>query len=470
MSAEPSAGVIKLIEDHRVQHLFLLLGLNPLPNYVAARLLLKPGGKFYLFHSQPKAATPRGPHAADAEPDRMAEARDTLIDRLADLGIKVADRISVSEADRDDIFKTVRDRAMALPRADSIGLHYTGGTKAMATHAYRALESVATEQNRTVVFSYLDARTLSLRIEKLDGKPAQAIPLFPWPAKAAIGNDGAPPTLEQLAALHGETLLPDKDPPDLLEAALELAQLCTNDQVAFALRTWLTKVVQPLQSSSWKHNNDGWLRETELEKKTLAWTFEPEGERGRLYRLMGAPRILLQRVFGQSDKTSFSLAQARDHLAKTHGRTILCSQICAWLDGVWLEQAVLDAVRQVADAAGIQEYRRGIETKPDPAVSHFPTKFEFDVAALRGYQLFGISCTTSIDRRTSRIKLLEAAMRTQQLGGEEARIGLVTFYAKPGDLRDELSQMFQRGTQIHIFGPRDLTRLPAALQEWFTAG
>ncbi|MCC6167158.1 MAG: hypothetical protein IT329_08035 [Caldilineaceae bacterium] len=61
-------------------------------------------------------------------------------------------------------------------------------------------------------------------------------------------------------------------------------------------------------------------------------------------------------------------------------------------------------------------------------------------------------------------------MRTQQLGGEEARIGLVTFYAKPGDLRDELSQMFQRGTQIHIFGPRDLTRLPAALQEWFTAG
>lgn len=46
------------LEAYTVNHLFLLMGENPLPNAVTARALLKPGGVPYLVcttHSQPQA-------------------------------------------------------------------------------------------------------------------------------------------------------------------------------------------------------------------------------------------------------------------------------------------------------------------------------------------------------------------------------------------------------------------------------
>lgn len=38
-------------DKYKVDHLFLLIGENPLPNYVAARLLLNPGGTPYLVYT-----------------------------------------------------------------------------------------------------------------------------------------------------------------------------------------------------------------------------------------------------------------------------------------------------------------------------------------------------------------------------------------------------------------------------------
>ena len=45
--------------------------------------------------------------------------------------------------------------------SESVGLHYTGGTKLMAAHAHRA----ASDSKRKVQCSYLDAQTLSLIID-----------------------------------------------------------------------------------------------------------------------------------------------------------------------------------------------------------------------------------------------------------------------------------------------------------------
>jgi len=51
-------------EYHQVDRLFLLIGENPLPNYVAARTLLKDGGKAYLVDTtgtNPTAPGKEGP-------------------------------------------------------------------------------------------------------------------------------------------------------------------------------------------------------------------------------------------------------------------------------------------------------------------------------------------------------------------------------------------------------------------------
>ncbi len=39
------------LDDWRTQHLFLLIGGNPLPNYVAGSLLLSTEGTLHLVHS-----------------------------------------------------------------------------------------------------------------------------------------------------------------------------------------------------------------------------------------------------------------------------------------------------------------------------------------------------------------------------------------------------------------------------------
>ncbi|MFN5863521.1 MAG: hypothetical protein ACK451_16365, partial [Pseudanabaena sp.] len=38
-------------DKYKVQHLFLLIGTNPLPNYIAARQLLTDGGTAYLVYT-----------------------------------------------------------------------------------------------------------------------------------------------------------------------------------------------------------------------------------------------------------------------------------------------------------------------------------------------------------------------------------------------------------------------------------
>ena len=47
------AGTMELARygPYQCDHLFLLIGANPLPNYVAARLLTRPGGQLHLLAS-----------------------------------------------------------------------------------------------------------------------------------------------------------------------------------------------------------------------------------------------------------------------------------------------------------------------------------------------------------------------------------------------------------------------------------
>lgn len=40
------------LDNFKVDHLFLLIGENPLPNYVAAKTLLKEAGKAYLVFTE----------------------------------------------------------------------------------------------------------------------------------------------------------------------------------------------------------------------------------------------------------------------------------------------------------------------------------------------------------------------------------------------------------------------------------
>ena len=113
------------ISNYQVDHLFLLIGTNPLPNYVSARLLAR----------DPQRTTIWFVHSKDT-----AKEHDTLQKSLQTEGFQSFQSIEVDEASSIDIYNQIQQRARSLHGV--IGLNYTGGTKAMAVHAYRACQNL----------------------------------------------------------------------------------------------------------------------------------------------------------------------------------------------------------------------------------------------------------------------------------------------------------------------------------------
>ena len=134
--------VEKIPESKIVDHLILLVGGNPLPNAVAGKLLVKDGGRITLLHSKGESGT--------------GQIAGQLADWLYGQGIHNLALDEMDEVDRHDIYKVVK-RTVG-DSSESVGLHYTGGTKAMAVHAHAAVLA----KRPDVVFSYLNARTLCL--------------------------------------------------------------------------------------------------------------------------------------------------------------------------------------------------------------------------------------------------------------------------------------------------------------------
>ncbi|KYC35608.1 hypothetical protein WA1_07240 [Scytonema hofmannii PCC 7110] len=132
-------------DKYKVDHLFLLIGENPLPNYVAAKMLLNEGGTVYLVHSTDTASK-----------------ADCLSRSLKHLNIQFIS-LAKKEADSYFIWNKIKNKVEEIVKTNPIhtfGLNYTGGTKAMSVHAYRGLLDAVGIHNPQ--FSYLDARSLHM--------------------------------------------------------------------------------------------------------------------------------------------------------------------------------------------------------------------------------------------------------------------------------------------------------------------
>ncbi|MBW4505458.1 MAG: hypothetical protein KME64_02945 [Scytonematopsis contorta HA4267-MV1] len=145
-------------EKYTVDHLFLLVGENPLPNYVAAKTLLAEGGKPYLVYSE---------HTQKP----MERLKDIL--ELSDNELVPLDN---NQSNAYEIKKRIREQIKIIqksyPDKKQFGLNYTGGTKAMATHAYQALlfpddVDLNTKLNPAPIFSYLDSSSLKMLMTNL---------------------------------------------------------------------------------------------------------------------------------------------------------------------------------------------------------------------------------------------------------------------------------------------------------------
>ena len=387
--------------DFQSQHLFLLVGTNPLPNVVAAKLLRKPEGQVYFIHTD-----------------------DTLkiAQRLSDsLGLNETTRkfIQVEESNITDISNKITDICKNLSDKE-VGLNYTGGTKTMVVHSYRAIEKTCCES----VFSYLDARSMKMVVERrgqlcLDSSVSLSIK----------------PKIQDLLALHGYIL--DEDPiwePFQSEVCRELARIPCNE-----LRAWC--------DNNLRQERDG-KKKNATQLKSVPLPVDPPFDKVA-YHWQGC------KLFGD--------------LAKYWN--IMVDKLADWMDGIWLEHYTLWALKQIASDCEI--HQSGLNIKP--IEGEMRRGFEFDVAAMRGYQLFALSCTTDLQKPRQKSKLFEAYIRARQMGGDEARVALVCCAPKdkdegsPAVIQNEIEETWDAKGKVHVFGAEHLQNLSEYLKDWINS-
>lgn len=389
------------LERFRTKHLFLLIGTNPLPNYVAAKLLATPEGHIYFVYTN--------------ETNKIA---DKLIEVLKLKIGENCEKIPTEDADASTVFSQLSHYSEGKK---NVGLNYTGGTKIMSVHAYRAIEKNCPD----AVFSYLDARELSMRISTLN-EPL----LHPYPVNLLETL-----SISDLLRMHGYTLdknkLPIKDPIHS-EVARDLAEVPIEN-----LRCWCNYNLRSGPGTP--------IKKKKSQRKELLGVNLPNDP---CLAVISSARLGCNTLGELSEKWKMDVVE-----------------LAGWLDGKWLEHYTLWVVKTVASSCDINDWGLNIEPKEKD--------FEFDVAAMLGYQLFAISCTTDKNKGLLKQKLFEAYIRARQMGGEEARVGLVCCASpedpnsNPKKIEREIQEEWDAKYKIRVFGAEDLPKLPEIFENWF---
>lgn len=402
------------LDKHKADHLFLLIGENPLPNYVAAHLLLNKGGTLYLVHTTGKSGTFEQAKQLAAE----------IIKSGKSLGFNPPELVTLDNYESDGCQIQERIKNKAQPLKGRLGLNYTGGTKAMAVHAYQAILGL----NRgDTVFSYLDSRKLEMCIDRSDGDRVHV----------PINADNLKVSLNTLFQIHRlELKRPHKSTvifPDLVQTISR-----NYDEWSDWIHKNLSRQVRKENSSKWKSKTD--LQRVRLDLKELP--IEVKNIFCKLKLIDSENCLLLQELKKQGGFPDFI-------------------DTFKWLEGIWLEYHVLQAVSDAAQANSICDY--GLDF--DIPLSGTKEGFQFDVAFMRGYQLFAVSCTTDNNRALCKSKLFEASIRAQQMGGSEARVALMCCFDDPDSLKSELASLLGEN-QVTVFGREHLDDLPRAISQW----
>lgn len=422
------------VERHQVAHLYVLIGENPLPAFVAARTLLKPNGTLHpVYTSRTAAVLDRLRECVTNNPNnKWSDERKERCWKPVALNDYETDAYHITEAIKASVTHLLDIEHVAT---SDIGLNYTGGTAPMGVHSYNTLRSLCPN----AVFSYLDPRRLEMCIDRTTG------------GRVRCKVDHVLVKFDDILALHGlrRVLGSGVEHTVLVTAACELAALQGDDQCgATQYDNWITWKKAELyeRGKRGRGPNAHWKTEAELRNIVL-----------NLALLSEEHQHILRTHFGAS-ATTLSL---RDLVAHggfgDHGYEASCK----WLDGVWLETYVFAQVRHLAGPIGRSAQSVHI---PHPTITR-DELFEFDVAFVRGYQLYGLSCTTSSEKKLCKTKLLEAYVRVRQLGGDEARMALVCMSNDVGRLKTELTPALSN-SKIEVFGRTNLPALKDEIQRW----
>ncbi len=373
--------------------LVLLVGTNPLPNYVVARYLLMNSDapdSILLVHT--------------GETSVVATRIEDAINTIARGQAPPITRLPLSSnaaLDGDQLYHEVLAHMETV--SGDMHLNYTGGRKPMAVHAYRAAENL---DSGVPLFSYLNPQSFQLRYDGGNFAPR-------------TGDMRHEVTLDlvTLLKLHGCTFVSEEQREYHRTADWLLTLACKKPKRKEGaapphfedFRTWKTRL---------RPERGKWAGVT---INTPPW---PTTENGAGFEPLASA---IQQDFNLPSSCTWNSLD--DDQRTTIGE---------FLDGKWLEQVVAKKLSQYVNDASylsppITSCHRNVKAMREPrderASRYAP---ELDVVVMRGYELVLLSCTTAgygqweYNRDIIKSKAFEALHRATQFGGEEAQAVLVT--------------------------------------------
>ncbi len=375
--------------------LILLVGSNPLPNYLSA-CAMRPA-KIALVYTK---------ETTEAKNSLKKVLRRILGDAVDFVNPDpfVQDAASAMEVQR-----ALVDLLSSRGDAQEIWLNYTGGTKVMATHARMAFRE---KGGRPEHASYLDdggpGQQPRLRFDNGTSKPLAEYPNVPL-------------SLEMILELHGvrvQTPVPISPAPTIDDARAILCKVLVDVNLA--------KVLYCERKRLEEHDNPS---------QFLSQPFRADR--------FGLMLCLLQ----------FPTEEQLDALRNRDERKSWFKQWYKFIGGEWLEMWVADQIRKTGlnptpeIAVGFDAFRGTQEAQ-----------LEVDIAIIRGHRSYFVSCTTDTTKAICKSKLFEIAVRARQLGGDLARPALVCLADDKvvNQLRREVDDRSNPDSNIRIPGVADV--------------
>ena len=404
------------MKNKQFNHLVLLIGTNPLPNFVVADYFLKKNSnlqKIWLIHSEENNRQ-AGTNEQANNLEKILKARWSDHKTLE----FPFERIALSDVSSSRSINNDIDRKKMLHKFSESGsfhFNYTGGTKSMSTHVYWILKELQVEKS----FSYLDARNFSL-VDDEDGVLETDL------RKQVLLSFSKLIDLHGFERKNGEQNFIFSNSLDAFNVLIE------NDKLEEFYEQQGQGYNRALFTDQ-KGDLAGKISKITQSNLKMLQEFQPNDAFRSV--LCTIPENFL--LFNDN-------GQFNDYLTKKKFKHVI-----KFLDGEWLEYYVAKSLEQSFESQKIQVEQNWVIKKPDWPANQ---DFELDVILIQGYHLTGISCTT--ERKSKALcksKGFEIIHRTRQIGGDEAKAILVTLLDKnPRDFLQQELQYETGGSQGNI--------------------
>ncbi len=369
--------------------LILLIGSNPLPNYIVGHYLKKNRAEADVLPEPDKIILL---HSGDTEKfARKISEQLKIQPEYANLKDK--------EREPSVIVKGIQDKLDSLSKTDeisSIHLNYTGGTKPMSLFSHTAVrEWIEKEKKKDkirVILSDIDPKNHKIVLREKPDYPLDGDLL-----------DHVKPDIKTILELHNMRI----------DSAGQ-KDCCFSPEITNLFAK------QAIEKSRKKDKDN--KREKPIPKElkginiTLKGRHDEEKEK---YLEKNSDKLN-----DLMEKTNNFFPYLSEHF-ENRTNIIQCpnlSFIKFIKEDGWLEDFILNTLIKLKESSRIDIH----EIKKNVRASYDKRETQLDVVAIRGYKLFLISCTTDDGIKTVKEKAFEAIYRAEQLGGEHAKAIVVS--------------------------------------------